>query len=86
MQKLLIFFYSFCTLLELESIGGTKLLGLKRLAESFAEAFLNNENGATMLEYAIMAGFIAAVAAVAIASLGNVVRDLFVPVSSMLGS
>jgi pilus assembly protein Flp/PilA len=52
-----------------------------------ARAFARNENGATAIEYALIAGGISIVILVAVIAVGETVRDdLFGKVSNALGS
>jgi Flp pilus assembly pilin Flp len=48
--------------------------------------FMREEKGATFLEYAVMASFIAVVAAFAIASLGTTISPIFSTAAATFGS
>lgn len=59
--------------LEKLPVGGA---GMARVFQMFRD-LINSEEGATAVEYAIMAGFIAAVIAGAVGGLGQAVVGLF---------
>lgn len=49
------------------------------------QAMLRDEHGATMIEYALMVAFIAAIAVAGVTALGTTTNGLFVGASLLLG-
>lgn len=50
--------------------------------KSFARSFIGEEDGATMIEYALLIALIAIVVAVALVTLGNNIRDKYSSVAT----
>ena len=53
---------------------------------STLSAFIRDEDGATMIEYALLVALIAIVVAAALVTLGTTVKDKYVAVSSCVAS